>query len=110
MVRSFKVSHFEFDELSTIVLPCAKGDWKDHHTKRVCRVTWDDAVKGGLARNQHVLEVQAHFLQSADKDEIEPAPAIDEDLGEPDLHHHRIQDQGKLTRLRKARPLVITRE
>jgi hypothetical protein len=110
MVRRFEVSHFEFDELSTIVLPRAEGDWEDHRTKRVCRVTWDDAVKGGLAGNQHVLEIQAHFLQSADEDEIELAPAIDEDLGELDLRHHRIQDQGKLTGLRKARPLVIARE
>jgi hypothetical protein len=76
----------------------------------VCRVTWDDAVKGGLAGNQHVLEIQAHFLQSADEDEIEPAPTIDEDLGEPDLRHHRIQDQGKLTGLRKAHPLVIAKK
>jgi hypothetical protein len=110
MVRRFEVSHFEFDELSTIVLPRAEGDWEDHRTKRVCRVTWDDAVKGGLAGNQHVLEIQAHFLQSADKDEIELGPTIDEDLGEPDLRHHRIQDQGKFTGLRKARPLVIAKE
>jgi hypothetical protein len=61
----------------------------------MCRVTWDDAVKGGLAGNKHVLEIQAHFLQSAEKNEIKPAPAIDEDLGELNLCHHRIQDQGE---------------
>jgi hypothetical protein len=99
MVRRFEVSHFEFDELSMIVLPRAEGDWEDHRTKRVCRVTWDDAVKGGFAGNQHVLEIQAHFLQSTNEDEIEPAPAIDEDLGELDLRHYRIQDQGELTGL-----------
>jgi hypothetical protein len=93
-----------------IVLPRAEGDWEDHRTKRVCRITWNDAVKGGLAGNQHVLEIQTHFLQSADEDEIEPAPAIDKDLGELDLRHHRIQDQGELTGLRKARPLVVARE
>jgi hypothetical protein len=110
VVRRFEVSHFKFDELGTIVLPRAEGDWVDHRTKRVCCVTWDDAVKGGLAGNQHVLEVQAHFLQSADENEIEPAPTIDEDLGELDRRHHRIQDQGELTELRKARPLVVVRE
>jgi hypothetical protein len=110
MVRRFEVSHFELDKLSTIVLPRAEGDWEDYRTKRVCRVTRNDAVEGGLAGNQHVLEIQAHFLQSADEDEIKPAPAIDKDLGEPDLRHHRIQDQGELTGLRKARPLVVVRE
>jgi hypothetical protein len=110
MVRRFEVSHFELDKLSTIVLPRAEADWEDYRTKRVCRITWDDAVEGGFAGNQHVLEIQAHFLQSADEDEIEPAPAIDEDLGELDLCHHRIQDQGELTGLRKAHPLVIARE
>jgi hypothetical protein len=64
----------------------------------------------GTTGNQHVLEIQAHFLQSADEDEIEPAPTIDEDLGDLDLRHHRIQDQGELTRLRKAHPLVVARE
>jgi hypothetical protein len=62
MVRRFEVSHFEFDELSTIVLPRAERDWEDYRTERMCHVTWDDAVEGGLARNQHVLEIQAHFL------------------------------------------------
>jgi hypothetical protein len=76
----------------------------------VCRVIWDDAVKGGLAGNQHVLEVQAYFLQCADEDEIEPTSAINEDLGELDLCHHRIQDQGELTGLRKAHPLVVAGE
>jgi hypothetical protein len=71
---------------------------------------WDDAVEGRLAGNQHLLEVQAHLLQSIDEDEIEPTPAIDEDLGKLDLCHHRVQDQGELARLGKARPLVITRE
>jgi hypothetical protein len=110
MVRRFEVSHFEFDELSAIVLPRAEGDWEDYRTKRVCRVTWDDAVERRLAGDQHVLEIQAHFLQGADEDEVEPAPTIDEDLGELDLRHHRIQDQGELTGLRKARPLVVARE
>jgi hypothetical protein len=110
VIRRFEVSHFELDKLSTIIFPRAEGDWEDYRTKRVCRVTWDDAVERGLAGNQHILEIQAHFLQSADEDEIEPAPAIDEELGELDLHHHRIQDQGELTELRKARPLVVVRE
>jgi hypothetical protein len=64
----------------------------------------------GTCWNQHVLEIQAHFLQSADEDEIEPTPAIDEDLGELDLCHHRVQDQGELTGLREARPLIVARE
>jgi hypothetical protein len=110
MIRGLKGSHFELDELGTIILPCAEGDWEDHRTKRVCRVTWDDAVEGRLAGNQHVLEIQAHFFQSADEDEIEPAPAVDKDLGELNLCHHRIQDQGEFTRLREASPLIVTRE
>jgi hypothetical protein len=110
MVRRIESSHFELDELSTIILPRAEGDWEDHRTKRVRRITWDDAVEGRLAGNQHLLEVQAHLLQSADEDEIEPTPAIDEDLGKLDLCHHRVQDQGEFARLGKARPLVITRE
>jgi hypothetical protein len=76
----------------------------------VCRVTWDDAVKRGLAGNQHVLEIQAHLPQSADENEVEPASAIDEDLDELDLRHHRIEDQGELSGLRKARPLVVMGE
>jgi hypothetical protein len=36
---SHEVSHFELDKLSTIILPCAEGDWEDYRTKRVCRVT-----------------------------------------------------------------------
>jgi hypothetical protein len=110
MVRRVKSSHFKLDKFSTIILPRAEGDWEDHRTKRVRRITWNDAVKGGFAGNQHILEIQAHLLQSADEDEIESTPAIDEDLGKLDLRHHRIQDQGELTGLGKARPLVITRE
>jgi hypothetical protein len=104
MVRRLEVSHFEFDELSAVVL------WKNYRTKWVCRVTWDDGVKGGLAQNQHVLEVQAHLPQSAGEDEVKAAPTIDEHLGEPDLCHHGIQNQGELAGLRKARPLVIAEE
>jgi hypothetical protein len=48
MVRRFKVSHFELDKLSAVVLPRAEGDWEDDRTKWVCRVTRDDAVKRGL--------------------------------------------------------------
>jgi hypothetical protein len=92
MIRRFEAGHFEFDELSAVVLPRAEGDWENYRTKWVCRVTWDDTVSGGLARNQHILEVQAHLPQSAGKDEVEIAPTIDEDLGEPDLCHNRIQN------------------
>jgi hypothetical protein len=110
MVRGVEGSHLELDKLGMIVLPRAKGNWEDHRTKRVRRVTWDNAVEGGLAGNQHVLKIQAHFLQSADEDEIEPASAIDEDLGKLDLRHHGVQDQGELTGLREARPLIVARE
>jgi hypothetical protein len=110
MVRRFEVSHFEFDELSAIILPSTEGDWEDYYTKRVCHVTWVDAVERGLPGNQHILEIQAHFLQGTDKDEVEPASTIDNDLGELDLRHHRIQNQGELTGLRKSRPLVVAGE
>jgi hypothetical protein len=110
MVRRFEAGHFEFDELSAVVLPHAEGDWENYRTKWVGRVTWDDAVEGGLARNQHVLEVQAHLPQSAGKDEVETAPTIDEHLGELDLSHYRIQNQRKLAGLRETRPLIITGE
>jgi hypothetical protein len=76
----------------------------------MCRITWNDPVKWGLAGHQHILEIQAHFLQSTDEDEIEPASNIDEDLGKLDLRHHRIQDQRELTGLREARPLIVVRE
>jgi hypothetical protein len=110
MVRRFEVSYFKLDKLSAVVLPCAKGDWEDNRTKWVCRITWDDAVKRGLDGNQHILEIQTHLPQSANKDEVEPASAIDEELGKLDLCHHRIEDQGELSRFRKARPLVIAGE
>jgi hypothetical protein len=110
MVRRFEVSYFELDKLSEVVLPRAEGDWEDDRTKWMCHVTWDDAVKRGLVGNQHVLEIQAHLPQSADEDEVEPASAIDEDLGELDLRHHRIEDQGELSGFRKARPLVVVGE
>jgi hypothetical protein len=110
MVRGIKSSHLKLDELGTIVLPRAKGDWEDHRAKRMRRITWDDPVKGRLAGHQHILEIQAHLLQSTDEDEIEPASAIDEDLGKLDLCHHRIQDQWELTGLREARPLIVARE
>jgi hypothetical protein len=74
------------------------------------RVTWDDAVEGKLARNQHVLEVQTHLPQSAGEDEVEIAPTINEQLGEPDLSHHRIQNQRKLAGLRETHPLIIVGE
>jgi hypothetical protein len=99
MIRRFEAGHLELDEFSAVVLPCAEGDMEEYHTKWVSRVTWDDAVERGLARNQHVLEVQAHLPQSAGKDEVETAPTIDEDLGEPDLCHNRIQNQGELAGL-----------
>jgi hypothetical protein len=110
MLRRFEVSYFELDKISAVVLPRAEGDWEDDRTKWVCRVTWDDAVKRGLAGNQHVLEIQAHLPQRADEDEVEPASTIDEDLGELDLRYHRIEDQGELSGFRKACPLVIAGE
>jgi hypothetical protein len=110
MIGRFEVSHFEFDELSAVVLPCAEGGWKNYHTKWVCGVTWDDAVERGFAQNQHVLEVQAHLPQSAGEDEVETAPTIDEHVGEPDLCHHRIQNQGELAGLREAHPLIVAGE
>jgi hypothetical protein len=110
MVRRFEISYFKLDKLSAVVLPRAEGDWEDDRTKWMRRVTWDDAVKRGLARNQHVLEIQTHLPQSADEIEVEPASAIDEDLSKLDLRHHRIEDQGELFGFRKARPLVITGE
>jgi hypothetical protein len=110
MVRRVKSSHFELDEFSMIILPRTEGDREDHRTERMRRITWDDAVERGLAGNQHILEIQTHLLQSADEDEIEPAPAIDQDLGKLNLRYHGVQDQGKLTGLGKACPLVITRE
>jgi hypothetical protein len=110
MISRFEVSHFKFNELGVVVLPRAEGDWKDYRTKWVRRVTWDDAIERGLARNQHVHEVQTHLPQSAGEDEVETAPTIDEHLGEPDFCHHWVQDQGKLTELREARPLIITGE
>jgi hypothetical protein len=110
MERRFKVSHFKFDELRMIIVPRAEGDWEDYRTKRVCCVTWDDAVEGRLTGNQHVLEIQAHLPQSANDDEVEPASAIDEDLGKLDLRYHRIKDQGELSGFRKARPLVVAGE
>jgi hypothetical protein len=110
MIRRFEVSHFEFNELGAVVLPRAESDWKNYRTKWVRRITWYDAVERGLARNQHVREVQAHLPQSASKDEVETTPTVDEHLGEPDFCHHWIQDQGELTGLREAHPLIIAGE
>jgi hypothetical protein len=107
MIRRFEVSNFEFNELGVVVLPCVEGDWKNHHAKWVHRITWDDAVERRLARNQHVHDVQTRLSQSAGEDEVETTPTVDEHLGEPDICHHRIQDQGELTGLREACPLVI---
>jgi hypothetical protein len=76
----------------------------------VRRITWDNAVEKRLAWNQHVREVQTHLSQSTGEDEVETTPAVDEHLGEPDFYHHRIQDQGELTELREACPLVIAGE
>jgi hypothetical protein len=110
MIRRFEASHFEFNELGVVVLPRAEGDWKDYRTKWVHRVTWDDAIEGGFARNQHVREVQTHLPQSACEDEVETTPTADEHLGELDLCHHWTQDQEELAGLREARPLIITGE
>jgi hypothetical protein len=110
MVRGIKSSHLKLDKLGTIILPRAKGDWEDPRAKRVRRITWDDPVEGRLAGHQHILEIQAHLFQSTDEYEIEPASAIDEDLGELDLRHHGIENQWELTGLRKARPLIVARE
>jgi hypothetical protein len=96
MIRRFEVSNFEFNELGAVVLPRAEGDWKNHHAKWVCRITWDNTIERRFARNQHVREVQTHLSQSADEDEVETTPTIDKHLGEPDFCHHRIQDQGNL--------------
>jgi hypothetical protein len=84
MIRRFEVGHFEFNELGAVVLPRAEGDWKNHRTK------WCAALPG--------------------EDEVETTPTVDEHLGEPDFCHHWIQDQGELTGLREARPLIITGE
>jgi hypothetical protein len=44
MIRRFEVGNFEFDELDAVVLPRAKGDWKDHRAKWMRCIPWDDAV------------------------------------------------------------------
>jgi hypothetical protein len=97
MIRRFEVSNFEFNELGAVVLPRAEGDWKNHHTKWVRRITWDNAVEQRLARNQHVREVQTNLSQSAGEDKVETTPTVDEHLGEPDFCHHWIQDRGNLS-------------
>jgi hypothetical protein len=68
------------------------------------------AIEGGFAQDQHAREVQTHLPQSAGEDEVETTPTVDEHLGEPDLCHHWIQDQGELAGLRKAHPLIIAGE
>jgi hypothetical protein len=110
MIRRFEVSNFEFNELGAVVLPRAESDWKNHRAKWVRRITWDNAIERRFALNQHIREVQTHFPQSASEDEVETAPTVDEHIGEPDFYHHRVQNQGELTRLRKACPLIITGE
>jgi hypothetical protein len=96
MIRRFKVSNFEFNELGTVVRPRAEGDWKNHRAKWMRRITWDNAIERRLACNQHVREVQTHLSQSASEDEVETIPAVDEHFGEPDFCHHQIQDHGNL--------------
>jgi hypothetical protein len=110
MIRRFEISHFEFNELGAVVLPRVEGDWKNYRTKWVRCITWDDAIERGFARNQHVREVQTHLPQSVGEDEVDTTPTIDEHLGEPDFCHHWIHDQGELTGLREAHPLIITGE
>jgi hypothetical protein len=110
MIRRFKVSNFEFNELGAVVLPRAESDWKNHHAKWVHHVTWDNAVERRLAWNLHFREVQTYLSQSAGEDMVETTPTVGEHLGEPDFCHHRVQDQGELTGLRKACPLIIVGE
>jgi hypothetical protein len=101
MIRRFDVSNFKFNELGAVVLPCAEGDWKNHHAKWVRHITWDNAVERKFAWNQHIREVQTHLSQSACEDEVETTPTVNEHLGEPDFCHHQTQDQRELIRLRK---------
>jgi hypothetical protein len=82
MIRRFKVSYFEFNELGAVFLSRAEGDWKNHRAKWVHRITWDNAVERRLAWNQHVREIQTHLSQSAGEDKVETTSAIDEHLGE----------------------------
>jgi hypothetical protein len=110
MIGRFEVSNFEFNELGAVVLPRTEGDWKNHRAKWVRRITWDNTVERRLTWNQHVREVETHLSQSAGEDEVEATPTVDEHLGEPDFCHHRVQDQGELTGLRKAYPLIIAGE
>jgi hypothetical protein len=110
MIRRFKVSNFEFNELGVVILPRAESDRKKHHAKWVRRITRDNAVKWRLAWNQHVREVQSHLSQSASEDEVETTPTVDKHLGEPDFYHHWVQNQGELTGLQKACPLIVVGE
>jgi hypothetical protein len=110
MIRRFEVSNFEFNELGAVILSRAESDWKNHCAKWVRCITRDNVVKQRLSWNQQVHEVQTHLSQSAGEDEVETTPTVDEHLGEPDFCHHQVQNQGELTGLRKACPLIITGE
>jgi hypothetical protein len=99
MIRRFEVGNFEFDELGAVVFPRAKGDWKDHRAKWMRCIAWDDAVERGLSWDKHVSLVQAHLSQSAGEDEVETTSAVDENSGELDFCHHRVQDQGEFAGL-----------
>jgi hypothetical protein len=71
MIRRFEAGHFEFNELSAIILPRAEGDWENYRTKWVRRVTWDDAVEGGTSM---FLKSRPIFLRVLAKMRLRPLP------------------------------------
>jgi hypothetical protein len=81
VVRRLEISDLEAEVLRAKVLLGAKGHREGNPTHGVGRLAGDDAEEGLNACCQP-LEVEVHLLQGLDKDDVEPAPTVDEGLTE----------------------------
>jgi hypothetical protein len=70
------------DVLHTVVFLCPKGNWQCYRTNRCGRISWNDAIEWSLAWGEHLGYVLPHPLQSAQEEQVEAAPTIDEYSGD----------------------------
>jgi hypothetical protein len=93
VVRGLEVSDLETEVLRAEVLLSDKGHWEGDPTHGLGCLARDDAEEG-LVTCCQPLEVEVHFLQGLNEDDVKPAPTTDEGRREQATLDYWLEDEG----------------